>query len=44
MSARPGRVKTKMRNLKQRASARPALGRSRRRRNPAALALLGDIK
>ena len=38
MSARPGRVKTKQRNLKQRASARPALGRSRRRRKPAALA------
>lgn len=38
LSARPGRVKPKKRNLKQRASARPALGRSRRRRKPAALA------
>ena len=38
MSARPGRVKTKTRNLKRRASARPVLGRSRRRRKPAALA------
>ena len=38
MSARPGRVKTKMRNLQRRATARPALGRSRRRRKPAALA------
>ena len=40
MSARPGRVKTKQRNLKRRATARPALGRSRRRRKPAALATL----
>ena len=40
MSARPGRVKTKTRNLKRRASARPVLGRSRRRRKPAALAAL----
>ena len=41
LSARPGRVKTKQRNLKQRATARPALGRSRRRRKPAALANIG---
>jgi len=38
LSAPPGGVKTKQRILKQRASARPALGRSRRRSKPAALA------
>jgi hypothetical protein len=38
LSAPPGGVKTKTRSLKRRASARPALSRSRRRRKPAALA------
>jgi hypothetical protein len=42
LSARPGRGKAKKRNLKQRASARPALGHSRRRSKPAALILQSE--